>query len=44
METNQAEQLDTLLNQSSKVLNKSQEAEETDIWTTPKRDNRSSSP
>ena len=41
METDQAEQLDTLLNQSTKVLNKNQEAEETDALMTSKRDNRS---
>ena len=39
----QEEQLDALLNQSTKVLNKIQEAEETDALMTLRRDNRSSS-
>ena len=43
METNQAEQLDAYLAQSTKVLNKVQEAEETDASTISKRNNRSPS-
>ena len=47
MKMDQAEQLDVLLIQSAKVLNKNEkneEAEETDTFTTSKRDNRSPSP
>ena len=44
METDLAEWLDVLLNQSTKVLNKNCYTEETDTSTTLKRDNRSLSP
>ena len=44
METDQAEQLHVLLNQSAKVLNKNHDNEETDTPTTPKWDNRSPTP
>ena len=44
METDQAEQLDALLNKFTKVLNRNQEAEEIDASTTSKRDNRPPSP
>ena len=40
METDQAEQLGGLLGQSAKVLNRNQEAEETDTSITSKRDKR----
>ena len=43
METDQAEQSDALLHQSTWALNKIQEAEETDASTASKRDIRSSS-
>ena len=38
METDQSEQLDTLLNQSAYVFNRNHEAEETDTLMTSKRD------
>ena len=44
MESDQAEQLDALINKSAKVLNKNCETEETDVSTTSKRDNMSLSP
>ena len=44
METDQAEQVDVLLNQSIKVLNKNHDTEETDASTTLKWDNRSPLP
>ena len=44
METDQAKQLDALLNQSVKVLNKNCDTEEIDASTTSKWDNRSPSP
>ena len=44
METDQAEQLDALLNQSTKVLEKNCDTEETDTSTSLKRENRSSTP
>ena len=44
METDQSEQLGTLLTQSAKVLNKSQEAEERDASTTPKNPRKIMSP
>ena len=44
METDQEKQLDALLHQSAKILNKNHENEETDASTTSKRDNRSPSP
>ena len=40
METDQAEQLDAPLDQSTKTLNKNQEAEEIDTLMTSKGDNR----
>ena len=43
METDQAEQLDALLNQSTKVLNKNHDTEETDASLTSKQVNRSPS-
>ena len=36
METGEAEQLDILLNQCAKVLNKNSDIEETDVYTTIK--------
>ena len=44
VETDQAEQLFALLNQSAKVLNKNQETEETDALTIFRKDNMSTSP
>ena len=44
METDQEEQLDALLNQSTKVLNNNCETEETDVSSISKRENRFSSP
>ena len=44
METDQAEQLDILLNQSAKVLTGNRDTEETDASTTSKWDSKSSSP
>ena len=44
METGQTEQLDTLLSQFAKVLNKNSDAKETDAFATSKQDNRSPSP
>ena len=41
METDWLEHLNALLSQSASVLNKNQEAEETDVSTTSRRDNRS---
>ena len=41
IEADQAEQLDALLNQSAKVLNKNHDTEEMDSSTTSKRNNRS---
>ena len=43
METDQAEQLDALLNHSARILNKNQEPEESDVPTRAKRDNMSPS-
>ena len=44
IETDQAEQLKALLNQSTKVLCKNCDTEETDSSTTSKQDNKSLSP
>ena len=44
IETDQAQQLDTVLNQSAKALNKNCDTEETDASTTSRWDNRSPSP
>ena len=44
METDHTKQLDALLSQSTKILNKNGNTEETDASTTSKRDKRSSSP
>ena len=44
METDQTEQLDTLLDQSAWALNKNQETGETDMSTSSKCDNRSPCP
>ena len=40
METHQAEQLDALLSQSAKALNKNWDTEETNASATPKWENR----
>ena len=44
METDHTEQVDVLLSQSAKILNKKWDTEETDASTTLKWDNRSPSP
>ena len=44
IETDQAEHLDALLNQSVNVLNKNHDTEETDASTTSKQGSRSQSP
>ena len=44
METDQPYQLDALINQSTRALNRNQEPEETDASTMSRRDNRSPSP
>ena len=43
METDQEEQLDALLNQPAKVIDRNQGAEESDSSTNSERDNRSTS-
>ena len=44
METHEAEQLDVLLNEFMKVLNKNHDTEEIDAFLTSKQYNRSPSP